>query len=491
MRVQNHKLIVASALALTLVFVLGFLPNAFSFANGEAASLVIGQTDYTTGTPGDTSAKLHGPVDTAFDASGNLWVVDFTNNRVLEFAKGTGFVNGEVASVVIGQASFTADTEVANQSGLYGPYAIAFDSSGNLWVADEYNNRVLEFAYPFSNHEAASVVIGQASFTSNTAATTSTGLSLPSGLAFDPSGNLWVADYSNNRVLEYPLGTGFTNGETASVVIGQASFTSSSHTLNSTGLELPVIIKFDDSGNLWVADYGYDRVLEYAHPFSNHEAASVVIGEASFTSVTFVTNSTNLNGPEGLAFDSGNNLWVADGAHDRVLEFAYPFSNHEAASIVIGQASFTTESYDTTSTTLHVPAGLAFDSFGNLWVADYSNNRVVAYAPGAATTSSSTPAPRRPRHPPRLPQHRPPLPHPLPPPLLPSSSSVPARLEGPTCPSARPSPMVATPGSLPAATSVGERGAATSSQDRRPATRHQCSRAGVESTEPTTGRVAG
>src|ERR1035438_3595743 len=103
------------------------------------------------------------------------------------------FTAGEAATLVIGQSSFTTNTAASNATGLYDPFGVAFDSHGNLWVTDAFNNRVLEYTAPLSTGEAATLVIGQSSFTTNTAATTSTGLQIPYGIAFD-SGNLWVAD---------------------------------------------------------------------------------------------------------------------------------------------------------------------------------------------------------------------------------------------------------------------------------------------------------
>lgn len=110
-------------------------------------------------------------------------------------------------------------------TGLQSPVAVQFDSSGNLWVADEVNNRVLEFTFPLSTGQSATLVIGQGSFTTGTAATSADGLNHPFGVAFGYPGNLWVADLNNRRVLEFT--PPFSTGQTATVVIGQPSFTTS------------------------------------------------------------------------------------------------------------------------------------------------------------------------------------------------------------------------------------------------------------------------
>ena len=86
-----------------------------------------------------------GSLGLGFDSSGNLWVADFGNSRVLMYPKGTGFTNGEAATIVLGQSSFTTDTSDTTATTLRGPFGLAFDSSGNLWVSDQGNSRVLKY----------------------------------------------------------------------------------------------------------------------------------------------------------------------------------------------------------------------------------------------------------------------------------------------------------------------------------------------------------
>jgi len=365
-------------LGVLLVFLLAFAPHAFAFSNGQAASLVIGEPSFTAFDPGATSTGLVAPNAIAFDSGHNLWVADAGGNRVLEYK--APLSTHEAASVVIGQTSLTSLAFATTSTGLNTPNAVAFDSSGNLWVVDASNNRVLEYKAPLSTGEAASLVIGQSSFTTNYyTVTNSTALNTPNALAFDSSGNLWVADVLNGRVLEYTAP--FSTHEAASLVIGEPSLTANNDEVTKTGLNAPNSLAFDSSGNLWVAD-GH-RVLEYTTPLITHEAASIVIGQNNFQNSSTVTTSTGLNTPNGLAFDSSGNLWVADKLNNRVLRYTTPFSTFEAASVVIGQSNFTgtTESYPIkpTQTGLDQPTGLAFDSSGNLWVVDGVDDRVLQY----------------------------------------------------------------------------------------------------------------
>src|SRR2546426_3201682 len=145
--------------------------------------------------------------------------------------------------------------------------------------ADDINIRLLKYAVPISTGQAATVVVGQGSFTTNTAGTTATTLSVPLGISFDSAGNLWVADTGNNRVLEYAAP--ITTGETATVVVGQGTFTTGTAGTTATTLSSPIGISFDSAGNLWIADQANNRVLKYAAPITTGEAATVVAGQGT------------------------------------------------------------------------------------------------------------------------------------------------------------------------------------------------------------------
>lgn len=240
---------------------------------------------------------------------------------------------------------------------------LAFDASGNLWVADSENNRTLEFMAPFSDNMSASIVIGQPDFLTTAASVDADGLRFPRYLAFDPAGNLWVSDTWNSRVVEFksPLHTGMS----ASVVIGQRNFTTAFVATTRSGLNGPEQVTFDSSGNLWVADGGNARVLEYQPPFSMGMNASLVIGEPDFThrycppnqvgDRAFCSKNSVLTGPEGIAFDPQGNLWTFE--YGRLLEFKPTFKNGMEKSLLIQSV---------------YPSGLAFDPNGDLWLScDY------------------------------------------------------------------------------------------------------------------------
>jgi sugar lactone lactonase YvrE len=355
------------------------------FTNGMNASLVLGQPDLATVTNSTTQGGMDFPASARFDSSGNLWVSDAGNNRVLEYRAPSA--SGMNATLVLGQPGFTTNAHAAAQSGLYIPQSLAFDSSGDLWVTDSFNDRVLEFDAPFSDGMQASTVLGQATFTSTATATTRSGLDLPSEVGFDKAGDLWVADLFNNRILEFA--PPFQNGAQAYRVLGQSDFVSDVFG-GEAGLYRPMSVAFDSSGNLWTADRGDNRVVEYKAPVSIGENASIAIGQPSLTLSKAGGGASGLSTPTDAVFDSSGDLWVSDTLNSRVLEFTPPFTTGMNATLAIGQPTFSTDSPSAGQKGLDYPSEIAFDTSGDLWVADTGNARVLEFVPPFTTGMSAT-----------------------------------------------------------------------------------------------------
>jgi hypothetical protein len=129
---------------------------------------------------------------------------------------------------------------------------------------------------------------------------------------------------------------------------------------------------------------GTTASLEFTPPYT--QGASLVIGQASLTQNKCITSATGLCQPRGIAFDSFGNLWIADMQSNRVLEYLQPFSSGQTAKFVLGQTNMTNggynQGYDFTQWNAFAnPTGLAFDTAGDLWVSDNQNDRVLEFIP--------------------------------------------------------------------------------------------------------------
>ena len=390
----------------------------FVFGQGSAG------TDFTdikcngNGALGNASANfVCNPEAVAVDFSGNVFVSDTSNSRVLEYSQpGTPPTNA-APNLVLGQANFTGSSCVASASGLCFPLQLSFDGSNNLYVADARSNRAVEFntpltttAVPGSGDTVADLVLGQPNLTSAGGCLTghpssSTSTCAPGGIDLDAAGDVFVADTADNRVLVFddPLTTNLV----ADIVLGQPDFAHyNANSVDADGLFNPgqaAIDKNSSPQHLYVADASNSRVLGWnnATAFANGAPADLVLGQPDLltgTSNTGGESLSSMNGPLGVAVDSKSNLYVADTSNNRVLEFTAPFAPCAnsfpcvggAAANVFGLTGSSTQSCVTpSSTTLCSPKGVALDSKDELFVADTGAHRVLGYfTPLSSTTAN-------------------------------------------------------------------------------------------------------
>ncbi len=376
------------------------------------ADTVFGQgaagTSLATRTSGRSSTAFNQPFGVEFIAPSHLLVAENGGTRVLNFEEASLPPTNFTASIVWGRNNSTDFTGPGCNSGsvplgatqLCGADALEVDSNGRLYVADNRSNRVMVYDNALAPNITANRVLGQVDFTHvGENIVKANGFLAPISVAIDGSvlpPRLYVVDVSNNRVLGFQLGPLFSNGEPAALVIGQADFVSSSCNralANPTAATLcqPVGVAVDSAGNLWTADDGNARALEYNQPFSKGMIADIaadkVIGQPGFTTASCTNTATDhsLCGPVDVALDTAGNLYVAD-SDNRVLEFNAPLSTGQSASLVFGQGAagnaFTSSTCNLggeSATTLCRPSGIALDPANNLYVADQFNSRVLEY----------------------------------------------------------------------------------------------------------------
>jgi len=397
--------IIKSDPGLTTLATGGVLPD-------PTADRVLGQWAFTNNGYGTSSSLMWLPAGVAISPpgapnAGRIFVVEYGysdttgnygNHRVLSWPSAHSFVTDQSADLVIGQTDFITRGGGTAQDRFFGPEAAVVDASGNLWVADTVNNRVLRFNYPLSDGMDASVVLGQPDYVSggsnrggNVAANA---LFFPRGLAMDSAGNLYVADDFNHRVLRFsPPFTEF--GMSASLVIGQEDYTHNDPNRNGdpgrNTLNYPKGLAADAAGNLYIADYENNRVLRFAPPFSDGMDASQVFGQPDYSHNGPNRDEDNpgantLYHPVDLAVSAaGDALFITDQGNVRLLGYSDPVGDAAGAAVadeVYGQSDFNVIPPDTgASQTVigAVPLGVAVDSNGSLYFADYLNNRLLAF----------------------------------------------------------------------------------------------------------------
>lgn len=357
------------------------------FYDGQPASLVIGQPDFTTmiSTPVSQNSLTNAISDIKMDANGSLWTAE--RYRVMRFDP--PFSNGMDASLVIGQPDFSTITPRGGPNGLgigWGYMHIAFGPDNSLWLAGD---KVFRFDPPFSNFMNASLVLGKADFYltySALAPVTASTASFSPGIDVDNDNNVWVTDIYNNRILKFL--PPFSNGMNANMVIGQPDFISREPNITGgpvpkqNSLDSPAGLDMDKYGNLWVADEDNQRVLRFDPPFSDFMNASLVLGATDFTARNInygvpncapITNQTIA--PWDIFIDNEGNIWT-NGIGD-VKMYKPPFKTGMPPDLILFKKEYSCSAllYDHSGpvTQNHVTnqLGIFRDKDGNLWVGDY------------------------------------------------------------------------------------------------------------------------
>ena len=244
-----------------------------------------------------TSASLNAPAGLAVDGAGNLYIADSQNNRVRRVDGYLGIITTVAGN---GTASSNlGDGGLATSASLNWPSDVALDSAGNLFIADRLNNRIRKVD---STGVMTTVAGGGAPSAGtdglgNGGLATNAVLNRPTGLTFDSSDHLYIADAGNNLVRE-------VNGGIISVVAGTGSPNDSGDggLANGASLYKPTSVRVDGAGNLYVADSGNNAVREV-------NAAGIITTVAPQSGSS---SSAELNAPSSVAVDSFGDIYIAD-----------------------------------------------------------------------------------------------------------------------------------------------------------------------------------
>ncbi len=324
----------------------------------------------TIGFSGDkgpaTSAQLNRPAGVAIDSTGNLYIADLGNNRIRK-------VSGGTITTVAGNGTFSfgGDNGPATSAALYFPDGVAVDSSGNLYIADNYNHRIRKVSGGLITTVAGN---GTAGFSGDNGPATSAELDYPDAVALDSSGSLYIADYSNGRIRKV------SGGVITTVAGGGSSFPGDNAPATSAQLNGPQGVAVDSSGNLYIADTYNNRIRKVSGGVIATIAGSGPVGSSGDNGPA---TSANLSYPSGVAVDSSGNVYLSDYADSRIRKVS-----NGTISIVAGNAKlgFSGDSGPATSAQFSQVDDIALDSAGNVYVADYYDNRIRKVSGGTVTT---------------------------------------------------------------------------------------------------------
>ncbi|MGW2367126.1 NHL repeat-containing protein [Streptomyces sp. NPDC001667] len=322
--------------------------------------------------------SLYYPRGVAVDAAGNLYIGDQSNHRVRKVSP-----NGIITTVAgNGTAGFVSDGGPALGTSLNTPIGVAVDGARNLYIADTNNHRVRKVS---PNGIITTVAgNGQAGFVSDGGPAVATKLNSPHAVAVDAAGNLYIADYANHRVRKVS-----PNGIITTVAgNGQAGFVSDGGPAIATKLNGPTGVAVDAAGNLYIGEWSGQRVRKVD---TNGIITTVAgNGTAGYVSDGGPAVATRLYTPGAVAVDAAGSLYIADYSNHRVRKVDADGIITTVAGD--GVAGYVADGGPAVGTRLYGPIGVGVDTAGSLYIADYSNHRVRKVYGAATVVPPTPPA---------------------------------------------------------------------------------------------------
>jgi sugar lactone lactonase YvrE len=237
--------------------VLCFNSASFLTSNFPFADKVLGQKLYTTNVAGTQKGEMKDPNGVWVDSTDRLWVADTGNQLIERFDAVSTKANGAFEDGIV-RGTLGPNRAIK-------PISVSVSASGALFVADADGHRVLRYNNAASQTSGIpDAVLGQPTLNSTTPATTAAGMNFPRGVFVTPDDVLWVTDAENQRVTRFNNASTKASGAAADGVIGQASFTTNTAATSDRGLRFAGYQSIvDPSGNLWVPDAANHRVLRF------------------------------------------------------------------------------------------------------------------------------------------------------------------------------------------------------------------------------------
>ena len=310
------------------------------------------------------------------DGSGNIYIADHNNNRIRKVS------TGGIISTIAGNGTmgYSGDDIAATSAELFGPTEVAIDGSGNIYIADYENNRIREV-------NTAGIIFtiagtGADGYNGDNIAATDAELNNPTGIALDGSGNIYIADEDNNRIRKV------NGGGIISTIAGTGSAGYNGDNIDATSAQVnnPYGVSVDRSGNIFIADQNNNRIRK----MNTAGVISTIAGTGTFgySGDNLAATSAELNNPTSVSADIYGNIYIADQHNSRLREV----NTGGVISTIAGTltSGYNADNIAATSAELNLPAGVALDGSGNIYIADTYNHRVRKIVPYVVVSITNT-----------------------------------------------------------------------------------------------------
>ena len=338
--------------------------------------LIIAQTITTiagTGTSGYNgdgilaiNAQLNNPQGLAVDAAGNIYIGEL-GPRIRKVDISTGIISTVAGT---GTCGYNGDGILATNAQICAPSAMAFDGNGDLYFTDRGNNRIRKLTISTG---IITTVAGTGTFGYNgdgILATNAT-LSAPNDVAFDSSGNLFIADWQNSRVRKVDMGTGIISTIAGT---GTAGYNGDGIAATIAQITSPCGIIFDNTGNLYFADLTGYRIRKITKS-SGLISTIAGTGTGGYNGDGIAATVAQLGAPAYIRFDAAENIYIGEGDH-RVRKITK--STGIISTIAgTGTAGYNGDGIPAISAQLSLPWNPYIDKLNcNMYIAEQTNYRI-------------------------------------------------------------------------------------------------------------------
>lgn len=323
------------------------------------------------------AARFSGPSGVAADSQGNIYVTDSGNNTIRKITPA-----GTVTTIA-GQTGVKGSADGTGTNASFNlPTGIAVDTNGNLYVADEFNDTIRKIT-PTGPNWVVSTLAGQVTNAGLIDAMgTNAQFATPTGVAVDSAGNVYVADVANDVIREIsPAGL-------VSTIAGQPHHPGSSDgTNNGAQFYMPFGITLDATTNLYVTD-GINETVRKLIPTGTNWVVSTIAGQVLVSGSNDGTGTNaQFNGPAGIVVSGGNTLYVADDNSHTIRKLALTGTNWTVSTFAGLAGVYGDTDGATNDARFHSPIGVTVDDIGNVYVADANNNEIRKISPTGAVST--------------------------------------------------------------------------------------------------------
>ena len=365
---------------------LAFTPGIINTVAGGGSGCG-GQTDSVGDGCPASSASLLNPTGTALDSAGNLYIADIDNQRVRKVD-----TSGNITTVAgTGTAGYNGDNIPATSAQLSDPEAVAVDGAGNLYIADRFNYRVRKV--DTSGNITTVAGTGTTGYNGDGIPASTAQLNQPTGLALDGAGNLYIADFTGQRVRKVD-----TSG-TITTLAGNGTAGYIDNVAATSGeIANPSSVALDSAGNLYIAD-SYNCLIREVTAATG--TITTVAGTTTGAGTSANCGSSGdggaatgaeLSSPYGVAVDSAGDIYIADFDNQRIRKVNGAGTINTVAGT--GTAGSGGDGGPATSAGFFAPDAVTVDPAGNLYIADEGNGRIRAVNVTSSALSSPEPRPR-------------------------------------------------------------------------------------------------